>query len=142
MRRGNIGCLAVIGLLVAVILFFVSFGAAVRYESVAKLCTGKTKVETVHDAINAVRNLPGDWPFYELRHSNLFQTDGAGPDGGWQVRKWTEFPMIEGFEVVFELPKPLVEVECKVLACGAVDRCKTLGISEFYHPRYPLGGAR
>src|SRR6266699_6472930 len=44
MRRGNIGCLAVIGVVLAIPLI----ASALEYRRVAKLCTEKTKLETTH----------------------------------------------------------------------------------------------
>jgi len=132
MRWVKIAFLTLIGVLVAVILFLFSFGAVLQYQRISKLCTGKTKVETPYDAINAVRNYDDRYhrdTFAELRKILLFQEGGLGE--GWSVRKETKLFVIDEFEVEFVLRNPEFVIECDVLACGAVNRCKTLGHLKF-----------
>ena len=102
-----------------------------EYQLLRNVCAeADTEVKTAQEAIRAVRGYRGTWPFdgpLTIRSSEIFQSDGFGPKGGWRAKEWRTFWIIHGYTVDFDLFEPQVEIKCDVLECGAVTNCGTLG---------------
>ena len=133
------------------ILLFISGIFALEYNRVQNLCrSSHSRVETAHDAINAVRNYrvesgPVGSILSRVRQSKTFQSDGYSKfiqnddgyryakGGGWRVEEWTKPMITRGYSVDFEYFdlefQPVVEIKCDVYECGAIDirNCLTLG---------------
>jgi hypothetical protein len=137
------------------VLLFGSTILGLEYNRVQNLCRSSTKsrVQTAHDAIDAIRNYQVDLGKFSLvdrilskvRQTDAFRRDGYATfirnddgyryrkGGGWRVEEWTK-PMItrrysvdfEYFDLEFQ---PVVEIKCDVLECGAIDipNCLTFG---------------
>ncbi len=138
----------------AFILLFVSGIFALEYNRVQNLCrSSHSRVETAHDAINAIRNYRVESGsvgiiLSRVRQSETFQNDRYATfiqnddgyrykkGGGWRVEEWT-WPMItRGYSVDFEYFdlefQPNVEIKCDVLECGAIDIPNCLTFGAFY----------
>jgi hypothetical protein len=112
-----------------------------EYNRVQNLCRSAiSRVENVHDAINAMRNYrKGDLVGRILetsRQTYAFQHDGYTPGAkyeggyrvgeGWLVQTWTGL-LNRGYAV--EYSYPTIDVMCVVYDCGGIDipNCLTMG---------------
>jgi hypothetical protein len=118
-----------------------------EYNRVQNLCrSAGSRVESVHDAINAMRNSETVGHMLSaVRQTDAFQRDGyelvykndAGHRyyGGWRVKGWTT-PLNRGYTVTFEYLSPEIEMTCEVYDCGGIDipNCLTMGRINFSVP--------
>jgi hypothetical protein len=133
------------------ILLFGSGIFALEYNRVQNLCrSSQSRVETTHDAMNAIRSYRVESGIVgrilsRVRQTDAFQSDGYATfiqnddgyryrkGGGWRVEEWTKPWITRGYSVDFEYFdlefQPVVEIKCDVLECGAIDirNCLTLG---------------
>ena len=126
MKRSTVACLIAA---FAVLTIPVTLGI-LEYRRVSRLCRGmNARIENAHEAISAVRNYRGPFPFPDvlakLRQLEPFQSDGFGNKGGWSVEEQTN--LIEHkYTVDFTLIDPRVSMTCDVFECGAVDQANCL----------------
>jgi hypothetical protein len=119
--------------LLAIAALFASGIFMLEYQRVQNLCrSAHSRVETVHDAINAIRNYQDDLGpvgriLSQVRQTEAFRNDGYTRDGGWHVEAWTKPLITQGYSVEFAYFNQAVK--CAVLDCGAIDvpNCLTLG---------------
>jgi hypothetical protein len=148
MRKSYV-VLAICGIL---ILSMIPAIVVLEYQREQNLCrSSNSRVESAHDAINAIRNYRGGSYLVEnilsrVRQLETFQSDGYSiitqnendrwynKGGGWHVKEWTKPFISRGYSVDFEyfdreFRTSLVEIKCDVLECGAIDipNCLTLG---------------
>jgi hypothetical protein len=129
---------------------------ALEHSRVQNLCrSAHSRVESAHDAINAIRNYrvdsdssPVGLILSRVRQSEAFQSDGYSTfiqnddgyryrkGGGWRVEQWDKPLISRGYTVDFEYFdlefQPNVEVKCDVLECGAIDVPNCLTFGAFY----------
>jgi hypothetical protein len=89
------------------------------------LAGSRVRVETVHDAINAMRNYRMESDIVggmlsAFRQTEIFQSDEYQylKGGGWQVEGWSKPFIARGYTVTFNY---FVIVSCEVYDCGAID---------------------
>jgi hypothetical protein len=133
------------------IILFLSTVFTLEYKRVQNICRpSNARIETVEDAINAVRNYhdESEWVgriLSRVRHTDAFKSNGYETfiqdeggyryrkGGGWRVKEWTKPLITRGYTVDFEYFdiefQPVVEIRCEVFECGAVDaaNCLTFG---------------
>lgn len=137
--------------IVTVIIFLAIDGYRLQYKNVEHLCQSSSqRVESTHDAINAIRNYqeelgPVGRILSLVRRTDAFQNDGYAiinqndsgykypKGGGWWVEEWTTPGIGRVYSVHFQYfdfgYRPFAEIKYDVFECGAIDirNCLTDG---------------
>jgi hypothetical protein len=138
------------------ILFFSGIFVLERDRELSLCRSAHSRVETAHDAINAIRNYredPDSGPVGKIlsrvRESDAFQSDVYSmfiqnddgyryrKGGGWHVEERTSLLFVREYTVDFQYFDlefmPMVEIRCDVLECGAIDVSNCLTFGDYYH---------